>query len=279
MIAYFMGVLMSAAVKWVGDDIPLLQILFFRFAIGLCFLLPPLMRYETAPFQTISYKMHIIRGLLGLFTIWSFYSAIQILPFVTYVTLSNIYPFIMVMICFFVLREKISIAQWTAIGFGFCGILFIARPHFDVSLWGIALVFMGTLTGAITDIMAKKMTEYDSSVKITSFYFLLSAAILLCFMPYIWVMPKSLLIWGALILVGISGVALQYFLCEAYKHLNASKVAIWRYSEFLWALLFGLTIWDEVPTIALWAGALLIFASNFIIQYLSPEDKEKGHEK
>ena len=98
-------------------------------------------------------------------------------------------------------------------------------------------------------------------------------------MPFIWVTPTSLALWAALIIVGISGTALQYFLCEAYKYLNVSTVALWRYSEFLWALIFGITIWNEVPTSTLWFGAILIFASSFIIQYLSPEKEDNKKER
>ena len=126
------------------------------------------------------------------------------------------------------------------------------------------------------------MTAYDSSVKITTFYFMLSAIILSVVMPFIWVTPSSLETYIALLLVGISGAALQYFLCEAYKQLKVSTVAIWRYSEFLWALILGITIWDEIPLTSLWFGAFLIFASSFIIQYLSPtqpENKKEGAEK
>lgn len=272
-LAYFMVVLMSAAVKWIGDEIPVLQTLYLRYIIGVCLLLPALLK-ESQPFFSVNFKLHFWRGILGLSSIWCAYISLNMLPFVTYVTLSNIYPFVIIMICFLVLKEKIPIARWTAIGFGFCGILFIARPYWDVSLMGIGLILISTLLAALTDIIAKKMTEYDSSVKITLYYFILSAVILTFIMPFIWVMPSSLEICLALLVVGLSGTALQYFLCEAYKRMDASKVALWRYSEFLWALLFGITIWDEVPTLALWSGAALIFASSFIIQHLS-DDKIK----
>ena len=104
-IAYFMVVLMSASVKWIGDDIPLLQILFLRYIIGIGFLLPALLK-EEKPFYSQSYKNHFWRGILGLVSIWCAYKALYLLPFVTYVTLSNIYPFVVVMICFLFLKEK-----------------------------------------------------------------------------------------------------------------------------------------------------------------------------
>jgi len=263
-----MGTLMSASVKWIGDEIPLLQVVFLRFVIGLSFLLPAVLRNSGTPiFKTHNWLKHIIRALLGMISIGCFYKAVHGMPFVNYATLHHLYPLFIVILSLTWLKERVTVAQWLSIVLGFVGVIIIARPTWDVSATPVMLMLFGSLIAAASDILVKQMTATESSEKIVFYYFGLSAVVLSFAMPSVWVMPGSMSNWIAILILGFSGVALQYCLAQAYRFLNATTVGIWRYSEFLWALLFGLSIWQETPTLSLWIGAVLIFMSSFVVQY------------
>jgi len=268
-IAFLMGTLMSASVKWIGDDIPLFQIIFLRFLVGLFFLIPICWKNERkAIFKITNWQKHLLRAILGILAISCFYYAVNRMSFVNYSTLHHIYPLFVMLLSFFFLKEKIKLSQWLAIILGFLGVLIITNPTTDVSLIPVLTILVGSFIAAGSDILVKNLTKTESSFKIVLYFFGFSTIFLGFFMPYVWVTPKNYYTWIGILIVGISGVSMQYLLTQSYRFLKASTVGVWRYSEFLWALLFGLGVWKETPNLNLWFGAFIIFMSSFIIQHL-----------
>src|SRR5262252_9113354 len=58
-------VVMATVVKHLGHDLPAMEILFFRSAIGLLFVLPLFARNPLEPFRTKRPGMHLLRGAVG----------------------------------------------------------------------------------------------------------------------------------------------------------------------------------------------------------------------
>src|SRR5262245_19127624 len=58
-------VAMATLVKYLGNDLPAFEILFFRSFIGFLFVLPVFMRDPLEPFRTKRHWMHFARGTIG----------------------------------------------------------------------------------------------------------------------------------------------------------------------------------------------------------------------
>lgn len=268
-IAFLMGTLMSAAVKWIGDDLPLLQIIFLRFLVGIIFLVPICWKKEKNTILNITnWHKHLFRAILGIIAIGCFYYSLNQVSLVNYATLHHIYPLFVLLLSYFFLKEKIKLSQWIAIVLGFLGILIITKPTLDSSLIPVVVLLFGSCIAAASDILVKSLTKTESSFKIVLSFFGISTLFLGSFMPFIWVNPANSYVWIGILVVGLSGVSMQYLLTQSYRFLKASTVGVWRYSEFLWALLFGISVWKETTSLNLWIGAVIIFMSSFVIQHL-----------
>jgi drug/metabolite transporter (DMT)-like permease len=58
-------VVMATVVKHLGNELPAMEILFFRSAIGFLFVLPLFARNPLEPFRTKRPGMHLLRGAVG----------------------------------------------------------------------------------------------------------------------------------------------------------------------------------------------------------------------
>lgn len=268
-VAFLMGTVMSAAVKWIGDDLPLLQIIFLRFLVGIIFLMPVCWKKEkNALLKITNWHKHLLRATLGIIAIGCFYYSLNQITLVNYATLHHVYPLFVLLLSYFFLKEKIKLSQWVAIVLGFLGILIITKPTFDSSVVPVGVLLFGSCIAAASDILVKSLTKTESSFKIVLYFFGISTVFLGFFMPFIWVNPANSYVWIGVLVVGLSGVSMQYLLTQSYRFLKASTVGVWRYSEFLWALLFGISVWEETTSLNLWIGAIIIFMSSFVIQHL-----------
>lgn len=70
-------------------------------------------------------------------------------------------------------------------------------------------------------------------------------------------MPVLRLIW----------VSRMYLVARAYSLAQASVAAPFEYVALLFGVLWGFTIWGEIPTWVTWLGALLTVMSGLYILY------------
>ena len=79
-----------------------------------------------------------------------------------------------------------------------------------------------------------------------------------------WIMPTKIdfLIFIALGLCGSLG---NLLLTQSYRLTEASLVTPIKYLSLVFAIVFGLMIWDEVPKILTLIGAGLVVTSSFVI--------------
>ncbi len=83
-------------------------------------------------------------------------------------------------------------------------------------------------------------------------------------MPFVWVQPSAEDIWLFLgiALFGTVGITLM---TQAFRLAPAAVVAPFDYTALLWATLLGWLLWDEIPDLATYVGAVIIIASGIAI--------------
>jgi drug/metabolite transporter (DMT)-like permease len=69
----------------------------------------------------------------------------------------------------------------------------------------------------------------------------------------------------ALISIGVIGGLSHIFLTESYRHAPASVVAPFDYVALLWAFFFGYTLFGEIPSRYVYAGAVIVAGSGLFV--------------
>ena len=75
---------------------------------------------------------------------------------------------------------------------------------------------------------------------------------------------------AALCLLGVVAMAANIMVNRAFKHAEASVVMPFQYSLLIWAILFGMIFFADMPRAAMLAGAALIIAAGLFIATRGP---------
>jgi drug/metabolite transporter (DMT)-like permease len=224
----------------------------------------------------------ILRGGILLIAYTTYYLALPALPLAEAVALFFVAPALVTIMSIPLLGEKVSTWSWVAIVLGFTGVLVILQP--GTSLFEPAALYSlgSAATYAFAMVLARKygvtesasvMAFYQSAV-----YFLgamLAAAVFaqlgfthsdapsLDFLvrPWKWPLPYDLFLMG---LCGLIAAIAMWLLTQAYRMADANLVTVFEYSGMIWAPLWGLLFFGEVPRSTTVMGLIMIFAAGMI---------------
>lgn len=162
------------------------------------------------------------------------------------------------------LKEPVGWRRWSAIIVGFCGVLLIIRPGMD-AFDPLSLFAVLSVVGlAIRDLATRNVPPAISSFQVSFLAFLTlipTAGLLSLFSPQDLVTPTPrlwLLIAGSIVMA----VGAYYAIVAAMRVGDVSFVTPFRYSRMIFALIVGVTVFDENPDAAMLIGSAIIVASG-----------------
>jgi len=165
------------------------------------------------------------------------------------------------------LGERVQWRHALAIIIGFGGILLITRPGGE-SFQPVALVAAsGTLLAAVVVIVIKKLARTEETIVIMFYYTLWTSVLSLIPALIVWQAP-TLRELAMLVLIGILGVAGQSFVTHGFSIGEAAVVIPFDYLRLVYAAIYGIFLFAEIPDIWSITGALFIVGSNLYILFL-----------
>ncbi len=257
--------IMDICVKWL-DYYPVGQVLFLRFFIGfipIFFIIPKDRLLDF--YKTSRPGLHAFRAICGALAIIALFYGLRELPLADVVSLTFGGPIFVTVASIFFLSEKVGIKRWSAVLIGFIGMLLIVQPAFiEVNYYYIApIVFCVFFACVAISVRSLSKTEPNYTI---AFYFTLLCTVLglITIIKGDWVLPNKidLLIF---IVMGLCGSIANLLLTQSYRLAEASLVTPIKYLSLVFAIVFGFTIWSEVPKILTLFGALLVVTSSLII--------------
>jgi drug/metabolite transporter (DMT)-like permease len=173
-------------------------------------------------------------------------------------------PLLLTMFSAFFLREQVGWRRWTAILFGFAGMVLIVKPSpASFNIW--ALAALGSAVGSATrDLVTRRIDpgvptlgiSFTSVVGTT-----LTSLILALVIEEQWRTPAPQYIGyvvGAAVLLSVGST----LAVSAFRHVDVIVVAPFRYSLLIWSGLAGYFIFGEVSDAFALFGAVLIAGSG-----------------
>lgn len=263
-VGSLMLVVMATAVKHVGLHLPSIEILFFRAAIGFCFVLPLLLRDPLMPLRTKRFGLHFLRGATGAAGNACFFFTITHMLLADSMALQFSRPLFMIPLALAFLGEIAGLRRTIVAVIGFAGILLYARPFtagFDPS----ALVgALGALFGALVVIWIKRLATTESTLVIMFYYAFWNAVFTLVPTLIVWVTPS----WselGFLTVVGFLGISGQTLITQGLTQGDATVLVPLDYSRIVYAAGLGFLLFGEVPGVWSLAGMALIVTSSLYL--------------
>jgi drug/metabolite transporter (DMT)-like permease len=273
-VAVFVG--MSTSIKLTGV-IPAGQIVFYRslFAVVPIFIFLAFRRELSTGFRTKRPLGHIVRGLVGVASMYLGFFALTRLPLPEVITMNYAQPLIVVALSALFLGETVRLYRWSAVVVGLIGVVIIAWPKLTLfaggramesgEALGVAAVLISAAISAVAMLLVRQLVRTEASATIVLWFSITCAAFGLATLPFGWA-DLSVTQVALLITAGLCGGVGQILMTESYRHGDMSIIAPFEYTSMLLGIVVGYLVFNDVPTVhMLVGGAVVVGAGIFVI--------------
>jgi len=246
--------------------IPALQVVWARF-LGQYLLMASLLGALpiSALLGTRKLKLELARSFLMVSTTACNFLALQYLRLDQTVSVTFLAPLIVALLAGPFLGEWVGWRRLIAILVGFVGVLIVVHPGFGSLHPAFAISFMGMLVYALFMILTRFLAAYDTPLQMLFYSVLLGTFALAPFAIWQWTWPQSIGEWLLLVGLGVFGGSGHYLFIHAYRLAPASSVAPFLYVQLLTMVMFGFTVFGDVPDVYTLIGSAVIIASGIYL--------------
>lgn len=277
-------------IKQLSGAYPLHEMVFVRSVIGILVSLL-IVQFEGGftILRTSTPFLHLLRGLLVVFANMSYFTALAVLPLADATALFFVAPLFITLLSIPLLGEQVGWRRISACLVGFAGVLVMVRPGGNIAeqvdTWLVLLLpVIAAMAYALMQIMTRRLgiTSKPSAMAVyIQLTFITVAAGFglvagdgrfaegltdesLIFLLRAWEWPAEGDRWLFLAL-GVNSGAIGYSLSKAYASADAATVAPFEYVALPLAILWGWSLWGEVPGPSTLIGIALIVASGLYV--------------
>ena len=255
--------LMNLFVNLAGD-LPVMQKVFFRnliASVAVFFLLL---------FQKEKFRIHSKECLFWLFlrsfvgflgVILNFYAIDTIGSISDASILNKLSPFFAILFSVFLLKEKPRLYEIGFVALAFSGALFVVKPTFTAaSLPALAGVLSGASAGFAYSCVRVLSVKGERGMMTVFFFSAFSTLVALPFFIAFYE-PMTPFQLFALLMAGVSATGGQFFITAAYRFAPAKEIAVFDYSQVLFAAVLGFLFLDQLPDLFSLAGYGIIIGA------------------
>lgn len=274
-LAFFCAAVMSTFSK-AAYGVPPLLTLFLQYGISFLVFVPSAAAAGRGRLKTEHFWLQLLRSVAGSVCQLLFFMAVQSIPLLDSVLLSNAAPLFIPLVVYIWFRKTVQPLVWTSLLIGLAGIVMIIKPgpqmfHNPASL----LALTAGLFSALALVATNKLAETEPPTRILFYNFGLSTLLLIPLCIWVW-KPLTAKQWLLLLGVGIFYALTQYLIILAYRYASAAELSPFNYTVVIFSGLLGWRFFGNVPDSAAIIGTALICAGGILsIQAGHPEGR--GH--
>lgn len=256
----FFFALMNMFVRMSGD-LPSIQKSFFRNFIAFFFALAVLLRSnEGFSFKRENLSFFIGRAAFGTLGILCNFYAVDHLLLSDASILNKLSPFFAIIFSYFILKEKISPIQGTAVIIAFLGAMLVVKPGFAVAgafIPSVIGVFGGLFAGIAYTLVRVLGQRGERGPFIVLFFSAFSCIVTLPFLIFDF-HPMTMSQMIMLLLAGLSAAGGQFTITAAYTHAPAREVSVFDYTQIVFAAGLGFVFFSQIPDLFSIVGYCMI---------------------
>lgn len=257
----------AAAAKFLGGRVSPYVVVFAQYLVGVLILVPWLLRKGLRGLATDKPQLHFWRSIAGWIGFMAYYVAIARVPLVDAALLRSAAPIWVPAILFLWLGVRLPPARWLATGTGLAGVLLILHPDVQgISGWHIVGMFAGVGL-AVSMATTRRLAATESPQAIIFYYFGIAGLATLPFALATWQTP-SLTDALVLVFIGVSIYVTMALYTAAYTYAKSSVISPISFLGVVFAGLFGLAFWGEVPGWLTFAGIALVIGGGMLSVWL-----------
>ena len=268
LLSAFFFCLMSVFVRLAGD-VPTMQKAFFRNIVAAILAAVLLARSKSGfSFQKKNLPDLLLRSSIGTAGILCNFWAVDHLRIADANILNKLSPFFAILMSIFILKEKPNRIEWLSVLLAFIGAAFVAKPSAGIASFPALIAILGGFTAGTAYTYVRKLgLEGERGPVVVMFFSAFSTLVLLpnLLLHYQPMTMKQLIF---LIFAGMSAAGGQLSITTAYQNAPARDISVFDYSQVVYAAIFGLILFGEIPDVWSIAGYVIIIGTAFAKWYL-----------
>ena len=266
----------DAFIKYIGLILPLSEILFLRGILAV-FLLLILTYFRNELFVSVDknqIKFLILRvtGDVGC-TIF-FLTALINMKLANATAVLQCVPLALAFSAAVFLKEDVGWRRWSAIVFGFVGVLIIIKPTSTEFNYYSLMALMAVCFIVLRDLSTSRLNESIPSTFVSLITALSVTITGLLFLPFqTWVKPSFEII-GSLSATAVLLILGVLFNIISMRTGEVSFIAPFRYSIIIFAILYGIIFYNEFPDKLMIFGSIILVSAGLYTLYREQIKKE-----
>ncbi len=264
--------------KLLGQKIPILQLVFVRFAVQTAILVP-LVWFLGRSFRLAPrvLRLTFIRTVLHIIGIAAFFTALKYLPLADAIAIAFVMPFIMLILGKFVLGEEVGTRRLGACCVGFIGTLLVIQPSFAAVGAPALLPLLVAVVFALFMLVTRQIAKEADPITLQAVSGLMATPLLALFylIPVFGPandqsellrvvapdLPESLL----LLTIGVVGTVAHLLMTWSLRFAPSATVAPVQYLEIPFATIMGYVIFRDFPNGLAMIGIVITMAAGLYI--------------
>ena len=264
-LAMFGFAIEDSFIKMMGDALPVGQILTMLGIGGSAVFAVVVLAQKRALFERAMLAGPVLTRAIGeIAGTVCFISAIVFTPLSTASAILQATPLVVTLGAALFLGESVGWRRWAAISVGFMGVLMIIRPGIE-GFSPLSLFALGGVFGlALRDISTRKITASLSTMQLSllGFLVLIPAGCVMLLVTGQSLAPMDLRLTSLMFASIAIGVFAYYGIVAAMRVGEVSFVTPFRYSRLIFAMIIGVSFFDEQPDGYTLLGGAIIVASG-----------------
>ena len=274
----FLFALNDAMGKWLVASFSVGQVVLIR-SIGAFIILGPMIARQGSEklLRMERPGLQLLRVVFATLDTGLFYAAVVYLPLADVMSFYMAGPIYVAALSHLLLGEKVGWRRWAAVLVGFCGVLIMLNPSSAALSLPSIFALIGSLSFAFVIILSRLLRGTSDTTLVTwqtVGALVVGGALAIGH----WKTPGAL-DFGAMLLLGVVSCGAHLMITRALKLAPASTLAPLHYTLLLWAVVFGLVFFNDVPSSRILIGSgiivlagLFIFHRQKVVDTVPPEN-------
>lgn len=193
--------------------------------------------------------------------------------------LNKLAPFFAIVFSAFFLKENAKWYQWSAVVIAFLGSLLIVKPAFGMETGPALIGVLGGLGAGVAYTCVRKLGQMGTPGPLIVFFFSAFSVLLLGPVVAFTYVPMTGVQVIFLLLTGVAASGGQIFVTAAYTFAPAKEISVYDYSQVLFAAIWGIVFFSQLPDVFSIAGYVIIIAVALWMFFMNKGAKQEKQEE
>lgn len=255
---------MSVLVKLASPRLPTGEIVLARAVVTLV-ISYAMLRRARLPLWGTHKRGLVLRGVLGFGGLAGYYGAIALLPLADATTLQQIVPVLTAVLGWWLLGERVGWSAALALACGMAGVIVIAHPSGSgLDPLGVTVALAAAVCSAFAYVTVRQLSRSEHPLVIVWYFPLVATPLAIPWAAADWVTPAPIDLL-LLVAIGMATQVGQVFLTMGLAAERVSRASAVNYLQIVFAMLWQLAVFGDVPTYATITGAALIIGGTAVV--------------